>query len=390
MKKALIQLGVASIGFVFCIAVVLACFAPRAAAQEKSTAPATGSLSGNVKDEAGKPMEGVTISIKPDAGGAEITAKSDAKGKFLQKDLPAGFYTITFTFNEEVLFNGRTEIVAGHDKGVDCLLSDTAVKEFRARAKAYNEELKKSNTLTGHVTAGKTALAQAQELHKQQIHSAPDLKDSFAPKITPLATQAITEFKVALELVGNNDEDRRILYGLVGDAYDTMENYDEEAASLKKAADIDPPAAGYYNNLGNALAKAGKIDDAKAAYLKSGELDPANAPQAYRNFGAVLYNTGGLQNLAVVDILKKATDGDPKNAQGWFLYGAALAANMQTKQEGEKIIFTLLPGTIEAYEKCIELDPNGQLATLARQGLEELKAMGLGVDTKVATPKTKH
>jgi hypothetical protein len=69
------------------------------------------------------------------------------------------------------------------------------------------------------------------------------------------------------------------------------------------------------------------------------------------------------------------------------LYGASLVANIQTKQEGEKMTFIIMPGTVEAYQKCIELDPNGPLATLARQGLEELKAMGAGVDTKV---KTKH
>jgi hypothetical protein len=391
VKKATIRFGVAAIGFALCIALVLVCFAPPAAAQDNKVDPTkTGTVRGAIKDEGGKPMEGVTVTLKPDGGGPEIAITTDATGKYLKGGIPPGPYAASFTVNGEVVYNGPIKVVAGHDFVVNVSLADPDVKAFRERTKAVAEEMKKSNTIKGHYETGHTALLQAQDLHKQQLHAPADQRDSFTPKITPLATQAVTEFQQALELVGNNDEDRRSILGLLGDAYDTMGKYDEEAQALKKAAEINPPAAGYYNNLGNALAKAGKIDEAKAAYLKSGELDPANAAQAYRNFGAVLYNAGGLANPAIVDILKKATDGDPKNAQGWFLYGAALAANMQTKQEGEKIIFTLLPGTVEAYEKCIELDPNGPLATLARQGLEELKAMGLGVDTKVTTPRTKH
>ncbi|MFZ0820486.1 MAG: carboxypeptidase regulatory-like domain-containing protein [Candidatus Acidiferrales bacterium] len=390
MKKAMIQFGVAAIGFALCIAFVLVCFAPPASAQEKNAvpnSPSSGTIKGTVKDEGGKPMEGVIITFRAEDGGLEITTTSDATGKYLKGGLAPGGYTVTFTFNGEIIYNGPTKVVAGHDMGINVSLADPDVKQFRERAKAYSEASKKNDTIKGHYESGHNALIQAQELRKQQLHAPADQRDSFAPKITPLATQAVTEFQQALELVGNNDEDRRSILGLLGDAYDTMGKYDDEAAALQKAAAIDPPAAGFYNNLGNALAKAGKIDEAKAAYLKSGELDPANAAQAYRNFGAVLYNTGGLGNPAMVEILKKATDGDPKNAQGWFLYGAALVANMQSKMEGDKITFIMLPGTVEAYQKCIELDPNGPLATLARQGLEELKAMGLGVDTKV---KTKH
>jgi tetratricopeptide (TPR) repeat protein len=150
------------------------------------------------------------------------------------------------------------------------------------------------------------------------------------------------------------------------------------------------PDAGAYNNLGIDLAKAGKFDEAKVAYEKSAQLDPGGAARAYRNFGAVAYNAGKLQGPVAVEMLKKATDLDPNNAQGWFLYGAALVANMQVKQEGEKMTFIIVPGTVEAYQRCIELDPNGSFGAQAKAGLEELKAMGVGIDTKVTAPKVKH
>ena len=49
------------------------------------------------------------------------------------------------------------------------------------------------------------------------------------------------------------------------------------------------------------------------------------------------------------------------------------------------------PGTIEAYQKAIELDPNGSIGAQAKQGLESLQAMGVGgISTKVGeAPKPK-
>jgi hypothetical protein len=48
------------------------------------------------------------------------------------------------------------------------------------------------------------------------------------------------------------------------------------------------------------------------------------------------------------------------------------------------------PGTIEAYEKAIELDPNGPYGQQAQEGLEQLKAMGAGIETKVRAGKRRN
>ena len=49
----------------------------------------------------------------------------------------------------------------------------------------------------------------------------------------------------------------------------------------------------------------------------------------------------------------------------------------------------LAPGTVEAYQKAIELDPNGPYGAQAKQGLESLEAMGVGIQTKVKSRATK-
>jgi hypothetical protein len=58
---------------------------------------------------------------------------------------------------------------------------------------------------------------------------------------------------------------------------------------------------------------------------------------------------------------------------------------MEFKQEGDKMVPVLQPGTQEAYQKAIALDPTGVWGAQAKQGLEALQAMGLGIDTKVNT-----
>jgi len=90
-----------------------------------------------------------------------------------------------------------------------------------------------------------------------------------------------------------------------------------------------------------------------------------------------------------VEPLKKATDLDPANAQAWYLLGAALVNTMGFKQEGDKVIPIMQHGTVEAYQKCIELDPNGVYGQQAKQGLEQIEAMGLGISTKVKATKKK-
>ena len=161
-----------------------------------------------------------------------------------------------------------------------------------------------------------------------------------------------------------------------------------EFNAYQQAIAAKPDNAGYYNNLGNVLARAGKIEEAKAAYTKSAELDPPNAALAWRNFGISLYQAGRMGEA--IEPLQKATQIDPKNAQGWYLLGTCMVADPSIyKQVGDKIEVTPKPGTVEAFQKAIDLDPNGPIGQQAKDGLASLQAMGVGITTKVGdAPKS--
>jgi len=390
VKREIIRFGMSVLALTFCMALVWTGLAPAAAAQLNS--PTAGTLKGTIVDETGKPIDGAVILIRSEATGVEVQAKTNPTGNYSQSGLAGGIYDLTIMVKDEIVYRARTNVVANHDMGVNINLGDAAVKAFREEARKTAEENKRASTMNEHYEAGKAALTQATDLHKLLAQTPADQRDALRTKIETSANQAIQEFQIAMKSLGEDasDNDKRTFYAQIGNAYDAEEKYDEEADVLRKAAEINPPSAAYYNNLGNALAKGGKIDEATAAYDKSAALDPKNAAQAYRNLGIVLFNAGQMGTPKVIDVMKKATDMDPNNAQGWFLLGVALGANMQAKQVGDKMTFTILPGTVEAYQKCIQLSPDGPLAAQAKAALEELKAMGAGVDTKVTAPKVKH
>jgi tetratricopeptide (TPR) repeat protein len=106
-----------------------------------------------------------------------------------------------------------------------------------------------------------------------------------------------------------------------------------------------------------------------------------NTAMYWRNFAVGLYNSGRIKES--LEPLKKATEADPKNAQAWYLLGAALVNTMDFKTVGDTVTPIMQPGTIEAYQKAIALDPGGPYAAQAKDGLDALQAMGIGINTKV-------
>ena len=105
---------------------------------------------------------------------------------------------------------------------------------------------------------------------------------------------------------------------------------------------------------------------------RSTELKPMDLPES---------------NPARQYFYKKATELDPKNAQAWYLMGAALVGAMEYKKVGDKMEIVVQPGTVEAYQKALELDPKGPYGEQAKQGLDALAQMAPGIDTKTKVKK---
>ena len=370
------------IAMVMCALSLAVGVAMSAAAQEKEK-PAK--IHGQVSDVSGNPFGGVIVSVRNSTTGQSTDFTSDSQGRYRSGNLAAGTYSIDVKIQGKSAYSQIVQLAAGQDTQQDFNFKELQSKETEQATEAAkkNEEAKvKFTAMKQHFDAGNTALEQAKQTRAQMDKMPKDQQASSQGQLDQADTTAVTEYTAALEQTSETDPNRNIVLARLGEAYEVANKYSDAAGAYAKAVALKPDPS-YYNNLGNSLARTGKIDDALAAYQKAIELDPMNTAMYWRNFSIGLYNSGRIKES--VDPLKKATEADPKNAQAWYLLGAPLVNTMDFKQDGDKMVPVLQPGTQEAYQKAIELDPNGPWGAQAKQGLEALKAMGVGIDTKVNT-----
>ncbi len=368
------------------VAALASSLAPRAAAQ-------TGSISGSIMDVNGKPWADVGIRAVSDQGAKQET-KTDSGGKFSLLNLRSGIYSVFVVFpppnDKQPPYEAKCRVQSGEDAKVDLNFKDIITKqgaEAQEQVKKAEEAKSKMEGLKAHFNAG-NALIEQEKQAKNDLQKAPaDQRDALKQKLNELSDQAVKEFQEASKSLVEKDPNAHLVWFKLGEAYDTAGRNDDAAQAYQQAIAAKGDVPGYYNNMGNVLARAGKIEEAKAAYTKSAELDPPNAATAWRNFGISLYNANRLGDA--VEPLQKAADLDPKNAQTWYLLGASLVYKMTTKKVGDKEVVQFAPGTIEAYQKAVELDPNGAWGQQAKQGLEQLQLMAPGIDTKVNLKKKK-
>jgi tetratricopeptide (TPR) repeat protein len=369
-------------------AMVLAALAsvltPRAAAQ------LDGVIHGQIMDIVGKPWADIGVQIVNDQGAKQET-KTDRDGNYAFRNLRSGVYAIYVMLpGQNQPFEDRVQVQSGTEAKKDYNFKEIAGKQSAEYQEALkkNEEAKKGlEALKARVAAGDALIAQERQLKADLAKVPADQREALKQKLADVSNQAVTEFKEAQKTLGEKDPNAPLVFFKLGEAYDAAGRNEEAAEAYKQAIALKPEVPGYYNNLGNVLARAGKIDEAKAAYTKSAELDPANAATAWRNFGISLYNANRLGDA--VEPFQKSADLDPKNAQTWYLLGASLVYKMSTKKVGDKVEVQFAPGTIEAYQKAVELDPNGTWGQQAKQGLEQLQLMAPGIDTKVNVKKKK-
>jgi tetratricopeptide (TPR) repeat protein len=357
------------------------------ASAQAPTAP--GKLHGQLIDVSGKPIPNVKVTLKNNATLATTETTTDSNGRYNENKVQPGNYTVTMTSMGQAVYEFVMDLAPGQDVQKDVNFKEMQASAGKDQAEAEKkaaEAKAKFTAMKANFDAGKAALATAQQTRIQYDKLPKDQQATLQGQLDEQSGTAVTALQSAIEGTGDTDPNRGLLLATLGDAYATDGKYQDAADAYSKAVVLRPDP-GAYNNLGNALARVGKVDDALAAYQKAIELDPTNTATYWRNFAIGLYNTGRIKES--VDPLRKATEADPTNAQAWYLLGAALVNTMDFKKDGDNLVPVLQPGTIEAYQKCIALAPDGPYAAQAKQGLDALQAMGVGINTKVNNGKKK-
>jgi tetratricopeptide (TPR) repeat protein len=377
------------------LVVVLAC-ASIAAAQNVR-------CSGQVFDRDGKPWAGLTVSLKSESG-RNFTLKTDKDGRFTQIGLSAGVYTFTLTSPDAGLnYSEQHQLLVDQDNNITINFKTILATQAAAnpdQQKAAADQANKFKDMQTHFLAGRAALDDWDTVHKQLAATPADQRQPLQDKMAADSKTAISELQLAEQGVQPKDvKNHAVVWSNLGQAYDRANQPQDAVGAYQKAIDLQPSAS-FYDNQSTALANLAvtetdpkvaqqRVTDASADCDKAGTLDPTpgSATVCWKNLGIVLSNKGDFKDA--VPPLQKATTLNPKDVQAWFLLGSAYTGLITPNQQGDKMTYDIPPGTADAYQKVIDLDPNGPLAAQAKQNLDALAAMSGGDATSVGVRKKK-
>jgi tetratricopeptide (TPR) repeat protein len=323
----------------------------------------TGGLTGKCIGEDGNPLVGYTIQIEKQEMKWNGHTKTNKKGEYVYIGLAPATYKVTLLNPAGgQVFNITHHVGMGDPTVVDFDMAQekaTAYKQQMANpdtAKKVEEAAKDQKQFTGL----KATFDQATLLFSQQ---------HFA--------DAAAMYEKALPLA--KDKNLPIVLARLADSYgkaagqeqgrDAKMQYQQKSIdNYQKAMQLTPNDASLHNNLGSLYAEMGKVAEAQAEFQKAADLNPAGASGYYYNLGVVMVNQGKMDEAAVS--LKKATDLDPTNANAFYWYGMALLGKAETKPDGTIVA---VPGTIEAFQNYLKLQPNGQWAQAAQASLDQVQ-----------------
>jgi hypothetical protein len=331
-------------------------------------------IHGHVQDPANAPIANAQVILSTDGKTPLFTFTTDANGDYKGEGIKPGTYYITLYATpgkpidrfDNVKFSTGTDTLQDFDLSRAEYVNKLPPEQKKALedAKAKNATINKENQNVGKLN----------DLLKQAR------ADNQAKKYDEAATlmQQATTIK----------PDAAVLWLELGIAQTGLKKWDDATTSLKKALDLDTNSkkpnpeiqAADNNALGEVYANSNKIPDATASYDAAAKLQPANAAMYYTNETIVLSRAG--QTDATIAAADKAIAADPNKPIPYYLKGQALIQKATVDPKTNKIIAP--PGTAEAYNKYLELAPNGPMAPEAKSVLAEI---GEKVNTKYSAGK---
>jgi len=352
-------------------------------------AQATGSVKGVCRDADGKPITQGTVEWLSQDTGRKYTLKLNKKGEYFSLGVAPGKYKVTlFAPDGKELFH-----INGVSVTLDEITQDIDLKKEQEQQAAgqglTQEQIKQQQEQQAKAAKEKSTVATLNE----KLAAA-----NTASQAGDYET-AITTLNDAIQI----DSTRDLLFFKLGDAYrmsaskqtdpaEKSKRYEEAIENYKKAIDMRANSetaqkeadnvaktAAYYNNLAEAYAKSGKVDDAVATYGKAAQLDPTHTAQYNFNEGAVLTNAGKVDDaIAAFDRVIAA---DPNKADAYYWKGVNMIGKATLK--GDKMVAP--DGTADAFNKYLELAPTGSYAQPAK---DMLASIGAAVETGFKKQKT--
>ncbi len=331
----------------------------------------TSSIEGKVIGEDGQPLKDALVKIERQDIKGSYKVKTRKKGDYFHAGLPLGVYQVILEVDgkERDRVNGvRTRL--GEPSPVNFNLQETKKRQEALQRAAEQGQLteEQSRQLTPEQ---REALEKQMKERQSTLKKNKELNDAFNTGMDAMKAKqydaAVASFLKASEL----DPKQHVVWGQLADAYVALATtkigaeqqtiLGQGLAAFQKAIEMKPDDPAYHNNYGLALTRAKKFDEAKAELTKAAEIDPPNGGKYFYNLGAVLTNIGQLDPAG--EAFKKATEMDPNYADAQYQYGVYLMSKAQTTADGK---FVPPAGTREAFEKYLQLRPDGPFAESAK------------------------
>lgn len=375
----------------------------------------TTSVKGKVTDREGKPMEGAKVTFKSRDDGTKYDIKVNKKGEYFSLGIKPGPYDIVLSKDGQSVFSLNNVPIQFDDtkNNVDIDLrkeQGTAVagqKEVSVPEGAQQPQPAQGGTAQPAATQDPNAPIVLTE--EQQKKLTPEQKKEYEDYqktmkentkikgLNGILAQAQTQAKAgnydqAATLVqgaAEQDPNRALLWAILGqyqsdsarkmtDRAQRSQRFGEAATSFDKALQLHAAApdpkqetASWRVGLGSALDGSGKYDDSLKAFAQAADEAGATNPKitalAHYNSGLVFSKTGKVDEAAAE--FDKAVQLDSTLTEAYYQKGTALIAKATADKNGKVIP---APGTVEAFQKYLELAPNGKNVESAAAQLEFL------------------
>ena len=344
----------------------------------------TGKIHGHVINPTGAPQSGGTISLNN--GTKEVASfPVDTNGDY-SGSAPPGTYTLIYRTpgmgpDKDADKFENIKIVVGQDTAADDDMSrkeyvDTLPEDVRknlAELKTHNAEALKANAVIKTLNADlKTAMADIHEADTARATAAQQLgasasKTDLAAKETEIKNAKYTDVVTLMDKDTQARPTESVLWAYLGQGQLGLKKYDDAEVSFKKAIDLDtaskkprPEIQGLANSgLGEIYARNGKVPEAAAAYDAAVKADPTKASFYYKNEAVIYSQVGNTDAQAAA--ADKAIAANPNDPLPYYLKGQALITKATVDPKTQRIV--LPEGCGEAYQKYLDLDPNGPYST---------------------------
>ncbi len=279
-----------------------------------------GRLEGIVMDNEGNPLEKVIVAIiSVRSSGNKIEVKTNNEGKFSQIGLWPDYYHVSFKKSGFMPVSKEIRVRIAEATKVEIILEKA-------------EEMMERN-----LSAADKLFLKGNKLYAEQNYE-----------------EAAQAYEEALEL----SQSQWGYYFNLGLAYKKLEKKEEATALFKKALELNPESYSTNKELGQFLAQEGNFEEAKKYFQKATEISDDD-PDAFYNLGVCLTNLG-----------------DPEGALSSFLKTVQLKEDYVDAYYHIGTIYISQNNVGEAIkylERFLELDPEHEKASVAKQLLEYLK-----------------